>query len=120
MLFEAGMRQTSLQHLWLHRHCSAFIVAHNGICCSWTLLRSSDALPPALSACNLSLCLLLCLQQGGGSGLAALLGPQRLASLLPKLYRLCHDPSPKVSLMLGDFMQYVRASALLCFPHAAS
>jgi hypothetical protein len=42
-------------------------------------------------------CVLPCLQAGGGSGLAALLGPQRLAALLPKLYRLCHDPSPKVS-----------------------
>ncbi|KAF6252864.1 armadillo-type protein [Scenedesmus sp. NREL 46B-D3] len=53
-------------------------------------------------------------QPGGGSGLAALLGPQRLASLLPKLYRLCHDPSPKVS----DSMSAIWA-ALLDDPRAA-
>jgi len=34
--------------------------------------------------------------QGAGGGLAALLGPERMAALLPKLYRLTHDPSPKV------------------------
>jgi hypothetical protein len=34
--------------------------------------------------------------QPGGGGLASLLGPDRMAALLPKLYRLTHDPSPKV------------------------
>lgn len=34
-------------------------------------------------------------------GLSSLLGPERLAALLPKLYRLTHDPSPKVNLMTG-------------------
>ncbi|WIA23756.1 hypothetical protein OEZ85_000433 [Tetradesmus obliquus] len=53
-------------------------------------------------------------QPGGGSGLASLLGPARLASLLPKLYRLCHDPSPKVS----DSMSAIWA-ALLDDPRAA-
>uniref|UniRef100_A0A383W1Y8 Proteasome component Ecm29 N-terminal domain-containing protein n=1 Tax=Tetradesmus obliquus TaxID=3088 RepID=A0A383W1Y8_TETOB len=53
-------------------------------------------------------------QPGGGSRLASLLGPARLASLLPKLYRLCHDPSPKVS----DSMSAIWA-ALLDDPRAA-
>ncbi|WIA44228.1 hypothetical protein OEZ86_010539 [Tetradesmus obliquus] len=53
-------------------------------------------------------------QPGGGSGLASLLGPARLASLLPKLYRLCHGPSPKVS----DSMLAIWA-ALLDDPRAA-
>jgi hypothetical protein len=34
----------------------------------------------------------------GAGGLASLLGPERMAALLPKLYRLTHDPSPKVQL----------------------
>jgi hypothetical protein len=40
--------------------------------------------------------LLLPLHVQGSASLATLLGPERLAALLPKLYRLTHDPSPKV------------------------
>lgn len=67
-----------------------------------TLTRAALPLRPALpSPCLLSHpSLSLMSPQGaagaGGSGLASLLGPERLAALLPKLYRLTHDPSPKV------------------------
>jgi hypothetical protein len=41
-------------------------------------------------------CLIVLPVLQGGGGLASLLGPERMAALLPKLYRLTHDPSPKV------------------------
>ena len=38
---------------------------------------------------------------GGGGALTALLGPERAAALLPRLFRAQHDPSPKVAEAMG-------------------
>jgi len=65
---------------------------------------------PALLLCP-------CLQPGGGSGLASLLGPARLASLLPKLYRLCHDPSPKVRMLRSEQRADILHTDQLLYSH---
>jgi hypothetical protein len=80
-LLTPGMQHTTTR---LHVAVWLYLIAQVVVYCATSVLRN-----------KLHCHVLHCLLQGGG-GLASLLGPERMAALLPKLYRLTHDPSPKV------------------------